>query len=217
MTLAALLPGTYDNNEQVYFDRRLNRPESERHQRVLTEARRIPSNVFGPHAFFITDYAYDRDEWYPRIYSFSMDETERAIRMRIYFFTDTAPEPYRMAHQDVSILDNLAKEDLTHVPTCDVFWRPLVHGYEGTMKTKACVYELEGEQVYADFRLMLDDRSLWKGDVIRRLSDDVQVNDETEGAPQAAQGTMVYLFPCPSTAKAPRDAFTPIPMHDQGG
>ena len=46
------------------------------------------------------------------------------------------------------------------------------------MKPRACVYEENGEQVYADYQIMLSDEALWKGDVIRRVADDIQVNSE---------------------------------------
>jgi hypothetical protein len=216
MTLAALFPGTYDNMEQVYFDGRLNLPEAERHQRVRTEVRRIPNDHFGPNGFFVLDYRYALDQWYGRVYSFAMDEAERAIRMRMHFFTETDPTPYLNAHEDISVVDELTPDDLTHIPGCDVFWRPLVHGYQGTMKHKACAYELEGEQVYADFRLMLDDRSLWKGDVIRRLSDDKQVNDEPE-VPHKQLKARWFTCSMSFDGEGAEGRFYPIPLHDQGG
>lgn len=216
MTLAALFPGTYDNMEQVYFDGRLIRPETERHQRIRTEVRRMPNDRFGADAFFVLDYHYAGRQWYGRVYSLSMDEAEQAIRMRLHFFTDVDPAPYLTAHNDISVLENLKPDDLTHMPSCDVFWRPLVHGYQGTMKHKACVYEREGEKVYADFRLMLDDRSLWKGDVIRRLSDDKQVNDE----PQVPHKQLkARLFTCSMSfdGEGAEGRHYPIALHDQGG
>ena len=216
MTLAALLPGTYDNNEQVYFDHRLELPEQERHERVLTEVRRIPNERFGDHAFFVLDYWYGQNRWHPRIYSFEIDESEHAIRMKIHFFAELSNEPYLKAHEDLTLLDALAPGDLSHVSGCDVFWRPLVHGYSGTMKPKSCVYEENGERVYADFRLMLDDRSLWKGDVVRRLRDDVQVNSEPEVLHKQLKARW---FTCSMSfsGEGSDDRYYPIPMHDQGG
>ena len=52
MIIAELFPGTYDNNEQVYFNNRLNLPEEIRHDRVRSEVRRIPNGRFGEYAFF---------------------------------------------------------------------------------------------------------------------------------------------------------------------
>ena len=119
-------------NELVaQFD--VSRPAISRHLRVLSEIRRMPNDKFGPNAFFILDYRYSVVQWYGRVYSLEIDEAEDAIRMKLYFFTDTDPAPYLNAHEDISVLDDLAPEDLTHMPECDIFWRPLVHGYEGTM------------------------------------------------------------------------------------
>ena len=72
MIISELFPGTYDNMEQVYFDGRLKLPEGERHQRVLTEVRRIPNSRFGENAFFVLDYWNEQDSWHPRIYSFEI-------------------------------------------------------------------------------------------------------------------------------------------------
>ncbi|MDG2320481.1 MAG: hypothetical protein P8L79_09495 [Rhodospirillaceae bacterium] len=59
--IAHLFPGSYDNNEQVYFDNRLKLPEHIRHERVSTEVRRIPDDRFGEHAFFIIYYWHEQD------------------------------------------------------------------------------------------------------------------------------------------------------------
>ena len=178
MIIDELFPGTYDNMEQVYFDRRLNLPAAQRHQRVRSEVRRIPGNRFGEHAFFILDYWYEQDRWHPRIYSFHMDEAEGAIRMKLHAFSGFDRTSYLQAHEDLSLLDSLSLEQLSNLPECDMFWRRTVGGFHAEMKPKACVYEEGGERVYADYQIMLNDEALWKGDVIRRLADDVQVNSE---------------------------------------
>lgn len=216
MTIAALLPGTYDNNEQVYFDRRLKLPENERHQRIRTEIRPIAGGAFGDHAFFISDYYYGSGRWFPRIYSLAVDAGERAIRMKLFFFPEGDAASYGEAHEDLSILDGVDAKELTHLPGCDLFWRPIVHGYHGTQAPRACAYEREGERVYADFQIMLDDRSLWKSDIIRRFSNDVQVNAEPEVPTKQLKARW---FTCSMSFSGEGDSgrFYPIAMHDQGG
>lgn len=215
MIFDELFPGTYDNNEQVYFDGRLNLDESLRHERVLSEVRRIPNDRFGEHAYLIMDYWYEQDRWHPRIYSLHMDEAEDAIRMKLYFFNGFDRAPYLNAHNDLSTLEALSLDDLTHLPECDIFWRQAVGGYHGKMKDKACVYEEAGEEVYADYQMMLSDRALWKGDVIRRLSDDVQVNAEPEVLHKQLKARW---FNCSMgfSGDNPKN-FSRIPIHDQGG
>ena len=80
----------------------------------------------------------------------------------------------------MSLLDDLKLNDLLNLPQSDLFWRRTVDGFHAEMDPKACVYELEGESVYADYQMMLSDEALWKGDVIRRVADDLQVNSEPE-------------------------------------
>lgn len=216
MTIAALLPGTYDNNEQVYFDRRLKLPDEERHDRVLTEIRRIPSERFGDYAFFVTDYSYERNSWFPRIYSLAIDSGANAVRMQLFFFMDVDPAPFQKAHEDLSALDSIQPESLTYFPGCDVLWRPIVHGYEGKRVDRACVYEQDGDQVYADLQMMLDDRSLWKRDIVRRLSDDVQVNTERE-VPSKLLKARWFTCSMFFEGEGEDGRFYPIAMHDQGG
>ena len=216
MTLAALLPGTYDNNEQVYFDRRLKLPEAEQHKRVLMEIRRIPGDRFGEYAFFVSDYSYERDSWFPRIYTLVMDTEENAVRTKLYFFMNLDPATYRTAHEDLSALDDIEPEELTYFPGCDLLWQPIVHGYHGKRKNRACVYEQEGEQVYANLQIMLDDRSLWKNDIVRRLSDDLQVNSDLE-VPSKLLKARWFTCSMSFADGGEEGRFYPIAMHDQGG
>lgn len=217
MIISELFPGTYDNMEQFYFDNRLNLPADERHERVMTEVRRIPNDRFGIHAFFVLDYWYQQDRWHPRIYAFEIDEAEQAIRMKMHFFVGFDRTPYVQAHKNLDVLNALSLSDLTHLPGCDVFWRAAVGGYHGRVKDKACAYEDDGEQVYGDFQLMLSDRAFWKGDVIRRLSDDVQVNSEPEVLHKQLKARHFTCSMSFSGERGKKESFFPLPIHDQGG
>jgi hypothetical protein len=214
--IAHLFPGSYDNNEQVYFDNRLKLPEHIRHERVSTEVRRIPNDRFGEHAFFIMDYWHEQDSWHPRIYSFHIDGDENAIRMKLHAFAGFDQAPYLKAHDNLSVLDSLSLEDLTNIPECDLLWQPIVHGYHGKMVDKACVYDEQGEPVYADYQMMLDDRSLWKGDVIRRVSDGTQINSKPEVLHKQLRARW---FTCNMgfSGEDTEENFSDIRMHDQGG
>lgn len=179
MVVDAVFPGTYDNYEQTYFYRRLDIPEAQRHRRVHTEIRKIPDSRFGEHAFYVQDY-WDDDaaKQQPRIYSFFVDPAENALRMESYYFTGLDRAPFLNAHDDLKKLDGLTKDKLTYVKGCDLYFTRIVEGFQGKMKPKACVYTEKGEKVYADFQIMFGNRTLWKGDVIRRLKDNKQVNAE---------------------------------------
>ena len=100
--------------------------------------------------------------------------------MKLHAFAGFDQAPHLKAHDNLSVLDSLSLEDLTNIPECDLLWQPIVHGYHGKMVDKACVYDEQGEPVYADYQMMLDDRSLWKGDFIRRVSDGTQINSKPE-------------------------------------
>ncbi|NKB42874.1 MAG: hypothetical protein GKS03_01225 [Alphaproteobacteria bacterium] len=217
MIISELFPGTYDNMEQVYFDNRLEVSEDIRHERVSSEVRRIPNDRFGENAFFILDYWFEQDRWHPRIYSFHVDQAENAIRMRLHSFAGFDRTPYLRAHEDLSALDSLSPDDLTNLAQCDLFWRQSVGGYHAKMKDKACVYEEQGETVYADYQMMLSDRALWKGDVIRRVSDDSQINSEPEVLHKQLKARHFTCNMSFSGETGKKENFGRIPIHDQGG
>jgi hypothetical protein len=217
MVVDAILPGTYNNYEQTYFNRRLNVPDDRRHRLVHTEIRRIPDARFGEHAFYVQDHLDDDpSKQQPRIYSFSIDEKEKALRMESYYFVGLDLAPYLNAHDDLKKLDGLAKDKLTYVKGCDLFFARINDGFHGRMKPKACVYEERGEKVYADFQIMISNKSLWKGDVIRRLKDDRQVNEEPK---ILHKQNRARWFACSLTLGEGPEAtrFTNLSIMDQGG
>ncbi|MDX2222852.1 MAG: CpcT/CpeT family chromophore lyase [Rhodospirillaceae bacterium] len=221
MVIEALMPGTYNNYEQVYFDDRLDLPADQRHARVHTEIRRIPNDRFGPSAFYIMDtwHADHRDgaptRRHPRIYSFFVDAAENAVRMESYYFIGFDRAPYLDVQDDLGKLDALRKDQLTYVKGCDMFFTRVVGGFHGKMKPKACISEENGEKVYGDYQIMLGERALWKGDVIRRMSDDVKVNDEP--AVLHKQNRARWFICSLSLGEGP-DAkrFTGLSVHDGG-
>ena len=217
MVIDALLPGSYDNYEQFYFDDRLGLPADQKHRRVHSEIRRIPDDRFGPHAFYIMDSWDDgAGRQHPRIYSFYIDEAENALRMESYYRIGFDNTPYRNAQDDLSKLDGLTRDKLIYAKGCDMFWTRTVAGLHGRMKPKACVSEEKGEKVYGDYQIMLGEKALWKGDVIRRIKDDVKVNDE----PQVLhKQNRVRWFTCSLSLGEGPDAkrFTGLSIHDGGG
>lgn len=217
MIISELFPGTYDNMEQVYFDNRLGLPDEQRHKRVKTEVRRIPNSRFGANAFFVLDYWYEQDRWNPRIYAFDIDEADQAIRMEMHFFEGVDTSPYLKAHEDLNALDALSPSDLIHLPGCDVYWRTTIGGYHGSVKPKACAYDVEGEQVYADVQLMLNDRALWKGDVIRRFSDEVMMIPRPEVPDKQLKARHFSCSMAFSGERGKKESFGPLAINDQGG
>ena len=217
MVMNAIMPGTYDNYEQTYFNKRLDIPADQRHRHIHTEIRKIPDARFGEHAFYVQDY-WDDDpsKQQPRIYSFFVDEIEGALRMESYYFTGLDRAAYLNAHDDLKKLDGLTKVKLNYVKGCDLYFTRTVDGFHGKMKPKACVYEEKSEKVYADFQIMIGNKSLWKGDIIRRVNDNKQVNSEPK---HLYKQNRARWFTCSLTlgegADAPR--FKGLNIMDQGG
>lgn len=217
MVIDALMPGTYDNFEQMYFNNRLNVPTAERHRHTHTEVRKIHDERFGPHAFYVQDwFEDDSTKQTPRIYSFYVDEAENAIRMESYYFNGLDRAPFLNAHDDLTKLNGLTREKLGFKESCNLYFTRIVEGFHGKMKPKSCINEEKGEQVYANYQIMLGEKSLWRGDVIRRLSDDKQVNDE----PMVLRKlNRARWFTCSLTLGEGPEAkrFTNLSIMDQGG
>jgi hypothetical protein len=89
-TLLQWFPGRYDNDLQVYFDGELNTPQENRNNRIHSIFSPVTLPAFGPNVFYVEQYA-DGDPtkiYRQRIYRFSPDYTENAVKLEIF-----APSP----------------------------------------------------------------------------------------------------------------------------
>ena len=167
--IAEMLPGTYDNREQVYFDGRLGVREEARHERLHFSITRVDLPAFGDYVFFAQG-ARDNKLDAPhrlRLYSFAPDNDEGAVRMKIYFLEfEEDQEKYINAHDNLDVLRELTPSDVTLLPGCDVFWRREAGQFRGAMKERTCRWKWrDGTDVYSDYQLMLTYDALWTRDL----------------------------------------------------
>ncbi|MFN9612461.1 MAG: CpcT/CpeT family chromophore lyase [Hyphomonadaceae bacterium] len=83
--LLEYFPGRYDNDLQVYFDGELKTPEIERNGRIHSIFAPVTLPAFGPNMFYVEQYA-DNDPnkiYRQRLYRFSVDAVEKAIKLEI--------------------------------------------------------------------------------------------------------------------------------------
>lgn len=212
-------PGEYDNQEQVYFQGRMNVPEAERHRRTHHIFHRATVEGIPGITFYVQQYQNDdpEDIYRQRIYSFEPDYDEYAIKLTIY--TPKDPAALKDAHLDESKLAGLTNDDFTLKPGCEVFWKRSAAQFNGYLKENACSYYSERykKTVYLNETLVLSEDALWINDsaVDKRGR---PVFGSAEKGP--TKNNKVQKFKC--WVSLPKDdgswSFEPnIIIHDQGG
>lgn len=159
-----MLPGTYDNREQVYFDGRLGIREEARHERLTSVLTRVDLPAFGDTVFFVRDHRdNDPDKPYRlRIYSFAADNAEQAVRMKVYYLEGEMLQQYKDAHLNPDLLSDRTPENTLILPGCDVFWRREAGQFHGAMKDGTCTWDWPGKgEVVTDYHMMLSHTALW--------------------------------------------------------
>ncbi len=163
--MAEMLPGTYDNREQVYFDGRLGVREEARHDRITSNITRVDLPSFGEFVFFVRDHR-DNEPDTPhrlRIYSFEPDNAANAIRMKIYFLlSDAEIARYKDSHLNPDLLADRTPENTLHIAGCDVLWRREAGQFRGATEPSACRWESEEDgEVTTEYDMMLSHQALW--------------------------------------------------------
>jgi len=165
-------PGEYDNHKQVYREAVLKLPEEKRHRQThhiffSVELDFIPGRTL----YAQQSQHYDLNNMYrQRIYAFTLDEEEQAIRLTIY--TPKEPERLKNAHMNPIVFQNLSKNDFFLKPGCDVFWKKVGDQFEGYLKENACSYFSE----HFDTRVFLNETLILRKDAL--LLDDTAVDSE---------------------------------------
>lgn len=165
-TFLEWFPGVYDNQEQVYFEEEMGIPEDLRHERIHHTFAPVDLPAFGEHVFYVQQYLDDDPDkiYRQRIYVFSADYEENAVRLQIYTPNDVAS--LEDAHLYPEKLADLTPEDATNRPGCDVFWRKRAAEFDGQMKPGACsfVSQRSGKRIIIDDDLVLTDSEIWISD-----------------------------------------------------
>ena len=219
-TMMEWFPGRYDNQEQVYFEKTLNTPEDERHERIHHIFFPVALEAFPGETFYVQQYQNDdpTDIYRQRIYSFEPDYEENAIRLTIY----TPKEPERLidAHIDPAKLDGFTPDDTVMRPGCEVFWKRQAAQFVGYMKQDACsfVSSRSGKRIIINDDLYLSEDELWISD--RAVDEDgAHVFGNKAGVPH--KNRKAREFDCwISVKKRSGDDWSfdaGLKVHDQGG
>ena len=155
LIMAELLPGTYDNANQNYFDGRRGLDEADRHPRVTTTITRIDAPRFGDNAFLWinTSGTGDSRRSSYRIATLSADGPDDEVVMRHYLRMDGEIRDDELA--------TLAPADLRRTDGCDYFFKRRADHFRGSQRERTCEFDWGGRRVYTDNTIELSENDLW--------------------------------------------------------
>ncbi len=162
--------GEFDNFQQVHREKLDSVPVDLRHNHIHSIFKKVEAPALSQHAFFVKQYLDgDKNKVYrQRMYAFSYDEQEKAIRLDIYAFASPELEKkYAQADQDPTPLKNLTMNELRATPGCEVFWKRNTPEYfDGYMKERACHFfsQRSNKRIYISDNLRLYPDAIWIND-----------------------------------------------------
>jgi CpeT/CpcT family (DUF1001) len=156
-----IFEGEFDNFQQVYKEK--EDKVAEIHEHIHSIFKKVILPNFGSNVFYVMQYL-DGDStkiYRQRLYTFSVDKIENAIRLDIYSFkTDSL---YYYSHINTEKLKNLTVVDMTATQGCEVYWRKIGSEFIGSMKEKACnfISKRSGQKIFVTDSLVLSKNEIW--------------------------------------------------------
>lgn len=153
--------GEFDNFQQVYKEKEDKAKDV--HEHIHSVFKRVSFSLLGNDVFYVIQYM-DGDTakiYRQRIYSFTEDKTENAIRLDIYTFKTDSLFYNSNVHPEKLAAITLA--DIKPVEGCYVFWKRDGEKFIGYMPPNAChfVSKRSGKTIYATDSLMLSRDEIW--------------------------------------------------------
>lgn len=127
--LAEILPGAYDNWNQVYFAGRTKEPEAERTPRQHLRVARLNAPAFGAQVFLLRSTVNGPDETprAVRILALSAEPDGKTVRLKSY-----------VPPSDTTRFETLEPAAAANVPGCDLFFTRENNVFIGRSKDGAC-------------------------------------------------------------------------------
>jgi hypothetical protein len=158
-----MFEGEFDNYAQAWEDK--ERKAEYPHEHIHSIFHRVNLPAVGEHVFYVKQYT-DGDPakiYRQRLYNFTLDEKEQAIRLDIYTFPDE--RAVTDAHLDPSKLAGLTKDRLRATPGCEVYWRRRGEEFHGYMKPTCRVNSQRlGKTIIITDDLKLNRDEIWIND-----------------------------------------------------
>jgi hypothetical protein len=163
-SLLKQLTGEFDNYQQVWQEKEDKLPDSLRHEHIHSIFTPAEIPALGENLLLVKQYR-DGDTAKMsrmRIYRFSPDKKEKAIRLDI--FTFKTEKTYKIAEHNPLILKALKLKDFDSVNECTIFWKRKKEAFFGYMKSNTCNFAVEQKKEESDNRLQLTKDVLWISD-----------------------------------------------------
>lgn len=153
--------GEFDNFQQVYKEKEDKAEHVHEHIHSIFKKVNLPS--FGDQVFYVLQYM-DGDSakiYRQRIYVFTEDKTENAVKLNILSFP--VDSPYYYAHLKPEKLNALTPQQMTQTDGCEVYWKRMDDKFIGYMKDKACnfISKRSGKRVFITDSLQLTKDEIW--------------------------------------------------------
>lgn len=163
--MMAWFPGEYDNYEQVWQQEVDGLKPEERHEHIHHIFLPVDAPAFEGEIYFVKQYMdgdYD-DVYRQRMYQFTTDDAEGAIRLTIYRFLDE--QKYRYADQNPELMKALTVEEVKTSPGCEVYWKLSGEHFDGYMHdTCGFTSPQSGQWIRITDSLKLTNNAIWIGD-----------------------------------------------------
>jgi hypothetical protein len=127
--LAEILPGAYDNWNQVYFAQRTKEPAETRSGRQHLRVSRLAAPAFGAHVFLLRSTVNGPDETprAVRILALSADPDGKTVRLKSY-----------VPPADATAFETLQPAQAANVPGCDLLFTRENNVFVGRNREGAC-------------------------------------------------------------------------------
>jgi len=174
--LVGWFSGEWDNHEQVWQQK--NEAETKKIDKIedpIPHTHHIFASIkapkLGEHIFYVQQSSDgDLNKVYrQRIYRFSVDESEAAVKLEIFTLLDE--KAFLNAHLKPLQFAALEISALKTTPGCEVLWRYVAASkeFQGTMKQNSCsfVSQRSGKRIIVNDTLKLTESEIWINDQAR--------------------------------------------------
>ncbi len=224
LIMAELLPGTYDNINQNYFDIRRKLSDADRHPHVNSAITRVSAPAMGDFVFLWRETFVGQGA---ASAAAAMGGSSRDSIVTLQAgpgAEDVTMKRWTNATRKISNeeIASLTPQGLLHAPACEFTFKRRADHFAGRQAEKACRREWRGQQVYSDHEISLSRSSLWLQEHEHMVRSGERVSGVTSGEPywleRARQFHCYVDVPGVGGGRdIPFNRYDDLLLHDKGG
>lgn len=224
LIMAEMLPGTYDNINQNYFDTRRKLPDADRHPRVSSVITRVSAPALGKFVFlwretFVGDGAASAAAAMggaSRDHIVTLQAGPGAEEVTMQRWTNATRKI------PIEQVASLTPQALQHAPACDFTFKRRADHFAGRQADRTCRRDWRGQPVYSDHQISLSRSSLWLQEHEHLVSNGERVSGVASGEPywleRARQFHCYVDVPGVGGGRdIPFNRYDDLLLHDKGG